>query len=109
MVALAESVRRDMRGKGISASVLAPMRVVSNIDRSFRNRPTELGGPTANRAHTNEELKGLEGRVLATEDVARLVLDGVRRDDLVIHTHVEAEAHFRKRAERIAQSFANAL
>ena len=109
VVALAESVRKDMRAKGISASVLAPMRVVSNIDRSSRNRPADLGGPTANRTYSDGELEGLEGRTLAPDDVARLVLEGVRRDDLVIHTHVEAEGFFRKRAERIAQSFPHAL
>lgn len=48
-------------------------------------------------------------RTLATDDVAQLVLDGVRRDDLVIHPHKEAEGFFRKRAERIAQSFGSAL
>lgn len=105
VVALAESVRKDTRDTAISASVLCPMRVSSNIDFSARNRPIELGGASANRTYTDEERGALQGRTLDPERVAGLVLRGVRDDRLYIHTHREAEQYFRSRADRILGAF----
>lgn len=109
VVALAESVHKDLRSAGIGASVLCPMRVETAIDQSFRNRPPELGGPTANRSYTDEERAQLQGRALDVEPVAELVVDAIRRGDLYIHTHVEAQAYIAKRAEKIQESFKHAL
>jgi NAD(P)-dependent dehydrogenase (short-subunit alcohol dehydrogenase family) len=109
VVALAESVYKDMRGTGIGSSVLCPMRVETAIDQSFRNRPAELGGPTANRSYTDEERAQLQGRALDVAPVARLVVEAMIRGDLYIHTHVEAQAYVAKRAEKIQESFKHAL
>ncbi len=109
VVALAESVRKDAREHGIGASVLCPMRVTSNIDYSARNRPEALGGKHANRTYTDEERAALDGRMLAVEPVAHMVLEAIRSNAPYIHTHKEAEAYFRKRAERISSAFASAL
>jgi NAD(P)-dependent dehydrogenase (short-subunit alcohol dehydrogenase family) len=109
VVALAESVAKDAREHHIGASVLCPMRVESAIDQSYRNRPESLGGPTANRSYTAEELAQLHGRALPTEPVGELVAAAVERGDLYIHTHKEAQAFIAKRAERIQASFAHAL
>jgi NAD(P)-dependent dehydrogenase (short-subunit alcohol dehydrogenase family) len=107
VVALAESLRKDVRGTGIGVSVLCPMRVTSNIDRSYRNRPEELGRNTS--TYSAEDLAALQGRTLAPEVVAALVLDGIRRNQLYIHTHKEAEPLVRGRAERIGAAFAYAI
>lgn len=109
VVALAESLRKDVAQHGIGVSVLCPMRVTSNIDFSARNRPEELGGANANRTYTEEERANLAGRMLSAEDTARLVLDGIRRNAPYLHTHKEAEAFFRARADKILAAFANAL
>ncbi|MEQ8232446.1 MAG: SDR family NAD(P)-dependent oxidoreductase [Gammaproteobacteria bacterium] len=109
VVALAESLRKDVRHHGIGVSVLCPMRVVSNIDFSARNRPDALGGPTANRTYTDEERAALDGRLLDVDPVATLVLDAIRRNDLYIHTHREAREYFGKRAERVSAAFDHAL
>lgn len=109
VVALAESVRKDLRGTAISASVLCPMRVQSNIDFSARNRPIVLGGAAANRSYTDEERGALQGRTLDADAVAELVLDGVVEDRLYIHTHREAQAYFDARADRISGAFKAAL
>ncbi len=109
VVALAESVYKDLRGTGIGASVLCPMRVSTRIDQSARNRPAELGGTTANRSYTEEELGGLQGRTLEVEQVAPLVLDAIRHNRLYIHTHREALAYVKARAERIMSAFDRAL
>jgi NAD(P)-dependent dehydrogenase (short-subunit alcohol dehydrogenase family) len=104
VVALAESLRKDLRETPLGVSVLCPMRVTSNIDDSYRHRPAELGGAIVN-TYTPEEKAALQGRTLEAPAVAQLVLDGVRRDQFYIHTHQEAEALFRRRADRIAADF----
>ncbi len=109
VVALAESVHKDMRGSGIGSSVLCPMRVETAIDQSFRNRPAELGGPTANRSYSEEERSQLQGRALEVDPVAGLVVDAIIRGDLYIHTHGEAQVYVAKRAEKIQESFKHAL
>jgi NAD(P)-dependent dehydrogenase (short-subunit alcohol dehydrogenase family) len=109
VVALAESVHKDLRGTKISASVLCPMRVSTNIDQSARNRPPELGGTTANRTYTEEERGALQGRTLAAEQVAELVLEAIRNDWLYIHTHREALPYVKGRADRILSAFDKAL
>lgn len=109
VVALAESLRKDVREHAIGVSVLCPMRVASNIDFSARNRPDELGGPEANRTYTDEERAALEGRLLAVEPVADLVIAAIEHNHPYIHTHKEAAQYFDKRARRIANAFELAL
>lgn len=105
VVALAESLHKDLRGTGIGVSVLCPMRVTTNIDQSYRNRPAELGGAQANRTYTAEERATLNGATLTTAPVAELVLDAMRREALYIHTHRDAQQFFHRRAERIEGAF----
>ena len=108
-VALAESLQKDLRDEGIGVSVLCPMRVTSNIDFSNRNRPEDLGGPTANRTYTEEERASLNGATLAVEPVADLVVDAIKRNALYIHTHKIAAQYFTRRAQRITEAFEYAL
>lgn len=106
VVALAESLRKDLRGTRISASVLAPMLVESRIRESQRNRPSELGAP---KSLVPAAERAEDTRMVSAGDAARLILDGVRRDDLFIHTHKEAEGFIRRRLDRIVESFPHAL
>ena len=85
------------------------MRVTTNIDHSFRNRPQKLGGQVANRTYTETERAELNGATLTAAAVAGLVLDAVRRNDLYIHTHKEAQAFVHRRGERIESTFVHAF
>ena len=107
VVALAESLRKNLSETAIGVSVLCPMRVSTNIDRSYRNRPTELGRKTS--AYSEDERASLVGRPLEPDLVADLVLDAIQRDQMYIHTHKEAEALVRRRAERLCADFTHAL
>ncbi|WP_439817539.1 SDR family NAD(P)-dependent oxidoreductase [Zavarzinia sp. CC-PAN008] len=109
VVALAECLQKDLRDHGIGVSVLCPMRVATNIDHSYRNRPADLGGPTANRTYSDDELAALAGRTLDVADVGDLVVDSIRRNDLFIVTHKEAQGFVKRRFDRIDQAFAHAL
>lgn len=109
VVALAESLHKDLRGTPIGASVLCPMRVTTNIDNSARNRPAELGGPETAYAYTDADEGALQGRTLTAEATADLVLNGILAKRLYLHTHKEARAFFEARARRIAEAFDAAL
>lgn len=109
VVALAECLQKDLREHGIDVSVLAPMRVTSNIDFSKRNRPAALGGPSNEALFSKEELEQLSGREISSESVAELVLAGMRRGDLYIHTHAEAKPFLRRRWERMDAAFNHML
>lgn len=107
VVALAESLRKDLRGTRIGVSVLCPMLVQSNIDKADRNRPPGTGHSLDPRSA--EELAARQSRVLDAGPVADLILDGIRHDRFYIHTHKEAEPMFRRRVERICAAFDQAL
>jgi NAD(P)-dependent dehydrogenase (short-subunit alcohol dehydrogenase family) len=109
VVALAECLQKDLKAHDIGVSVLCPMRVTTNIDESFRNRPVELGGPKANRTYSDEEKAQLAGRELRVEPVADLVVDAIRTNALYIHTHKEAREFVRRRFERMDAAFDRAL
>jgi short-subunit dehydrogenase len=109
VVALAESLHKDLRGTGIGASVLCPMRVKTNIDNSSRNRPQDLGGPATANVYADAESGSLEGRTLTVEQTAQLVLDGIAEKRLYLHTHKEARPFWESRASKIAAAFDQAL
>jgi NAD(P)-dependent dehydrogenase (short-subunit alcohol dehydrogenase family) len=109
VMALAECLSKDLREQGIAVSVLAPMRVATNIVTSSRNRPIELGGPSLSKIYSEEERASLSGRELPVEVVGDLVVEAIRRKDLYIQTHQEAREFLRRRWERLDLGFAHAL
>ena len=107
VVALTECMVRDLKPHGIGASVLCPMILETNINRSERNRPTELGGAKSQRQQTKEESQSMRGRVLTPELAAEKVVKAVKNNELYIHTHEEARDFIRRRFERIDRAFAS--
>ena len=104
VVALMEVLHRELRGHGIGASVLCPMRVRTNIDASGRNRQADYGGPEAQNYPQVEDGQ-LAGRVIDVTEVAALVVDGIRRNRLYLVPHAESRAMIRRRFERIDRAF----
>lgn len=107
VVAMAEVLHKELRNDRIGASVLCPMRVATNINRSERNRPEAFGGPDAghpvpDQAEDNPELAG---RVLHVDDVAEMVSAAVFTDRLYIVPHGESRSMVRRRFERIDRAF----
>jgi short-subunit dehydrogenase len=106
VVALAESLWRDLRGTPVGVSVLCPQRVHSNIDKSYRNRP---GDVAAQAPVEDAPGKMVAARTLDTDDVARMVLAAVKRNDLFIVTHKESRESVRRRFQRIDEAFVHAV
>jgi short-subunit dehydrogenase len=107
VAALADSLRIDLHGTGIGVSLLCPMVVQTNITNSTRNRPPEFGGPVVTRF--DEASLAHLGRTLNADQVAALVVDGVRHNRRYIHTHKEAEKPIRNRMDKLLAAFEHAL
>ncbi len=107
VVALAEVLQRELRPHNIGASVLCPMRVATNIGNSERNRPTDLGGPSASPPvePQGEDNANMAGRVLAADDVATQVVKAIVANRLYILPHEESRKSIRRRFERIDRTF----
>lgn len=104
VVALMEVLHRELRPHGIGASVLCPMRVRTKIDDSGRNRQPGYGGPEAQHYPKVEEGQ-MAGRVIPVEEVAALVVKGIRRNQLYLLPHAESREMIRRRFERIDRAF----
>ncbi len=102
VVALAECLANDLRAVGapIGVSVLTPSAVATAIgdsQRSRRDRP----GPDAGADRIEEILRDFCAAGLAPDDVAKMVVDGVRRGDFLIPTKDGFAEFIRVRAEAL--------
>ena len=107
VVALAEVLRRELRPHGISSTVLCPMRVGTNIGKSERNRPADMGGPEASPGVADQDAgnEDLAGQVLDVDDVAELTVEAVLANRLYVLPHEESRGFIRNRFERIDRTF----
>jgi NAD(P)-dependent dehydrogenase (short-subunit alcohol dehydrogenase family) len=109
VVALAESVAKDVRDARYRRVRAVPHAGLQQHRLECTQSPQHLGGPTANRTYTDEERAALDGRMLDAEPVAELVLEAIRNNELYVHTHREAQTYFDRRAARISKAFGRAL
>ena len=92
VVCLTEGMYKEFKGMGakLSASVLCPGLINTNILDAERNRPPELGGPTdkaALRPEVREWSATFEAALklgIAPEDVAQMVFEAIRGDHFYI-------------------------
>lgn len=100
VVAISETLREELAGEGIGVSVLCPGVVSTNIvANAIRDRPAggaEMQMPDIDPATV---------RVVAPEDVGRLVRQAIEGNDLYIFTHPEFERLVRARFDRILSAF----
>ena len=105
VVALSECLYRDLSAHGIGVSVLCPMRVATRIDLSARNRPIDLGGDPRAELPPPPDPAIFPCRTLAVEEVAELVLRGIRKGSLYLLPHPESRAFIARRFQRIDRAF----
>jgi NAD(P)-dependent dehydrogenase (short-subunit alcohol dehydrogenase family) len=110
VVALAETLAREVRANGIGVSVLCPMIVDTNLmANSERVRDADYG-PGASEAETVAQLASGPSQqdddsVLDVDDVARLTADAILANRLYVLPHRAARDSIRRRCERIDRTF----
>jgi NAD(P)-dependent dehydrogenase (short-subunit alcohol dehydrogenase family) len=108
VVALAETLAREVKANGIGVSVLCPMIVETNLlANTERVRSADYGPATRSAAETVEQLASdpTDDSVLNVEDVARLTADAILANRLYVLPHRAARDSIRRRFERIDRIF----
>ncbi|KUI01664.1 SDR family NAD(P)-dependent oxidoreductase [Mycobacterium sp. IS-3022] len=108
VVALAETLSREMRGNGIGVTVLCPMIVDTNLlANTERVRSQDYGPPTPSDAETVQQLASdpSDDSVLDVDEVARLTADAIQANRLYVLPHSAARGSIRRRFERIDRTF----
>jgi NAD(P)-dependent dehydrogenase (short-subunit alcohol dehydrogenase family) len=108
VVALAETLAREVRPNGIGVSVLCPMIVETNLlANTERVRSADYGPPKSSEAENVEQLASAptDDSVLDVEDVARLTADAIVANRLYVLPHRAARDSIRRRFERIDRTF----
>jgi NAD(P)-dependent dehydrogenase (short-subunit alcohol dehydrogenase family) len=107
VVALAETLRREIRQHNIGVSVLCPLRVETKIGNSERNRTADFGGakaPARAQAPTSSNIV-MAGEVMKPEEVAAKVVDAIVANRLYILPHDDSRELIRRRFQRIDATF----
>lgn len=100
VVGLSETLQKDLRPYNIGVSVLCPMGVATAIRRSDRNRPAHLRNPAPGPGGE----AALIGRTLPPDEVARMVVAGIRAGRLYVITHREGLEPLRRRFQRMERA-----
>ncbi|OBK78535.1 SDR family NAD(P)-dependent oxidoreductase [Mycobacterium sp. 1164985.4] len=108
VVALAETLSREVRGNGIGVTVLCPMIVDTNLlANTERVRSDDYGPATASAADSVQQLASdpSDESVLDVDEVARLTADAIEANRLYVLPHSAARGSIRRRFERIDRTF----
>lgn len=108
VVALAETLSREVRADGIGVTVLCPMIVDTNLlANTERVRSDDYGPATPSPADTVQQLapNPADDSVLDVDEVARLTVDAILANRLYVLPHSAARGSIRRRFERIDRVF----
>jgi NAD(P)-dependent dehydrogenase (short-subunit alcohol dehydrogenase family) len=108
VVALAETLAREVRPNGIGVSVLCPMIVETNLlANTERVRSADYGPATPSAAESVDQLASAptDDSVLNVEDVARLTADAVLANRLYVLPHRASRDSIQRRFARIDRTF----
>lgn len=108
VVALSETLRKELEDTGIGVSVLCPGGVATNIGSAERNRPGELksaaGRPSGLEGMDLSALSALSD-ALDPSVVGDMVLEAVQSNDAYIFTHPDWESMSDERFSALKASF----
>ena len=105
VVALAETLSREVRPNGIGVSVLCPMIVDTDLmANSGRVRSSEYG-PASSAEPPQDLPSAATDPEVRAEDVARLTADAILANRLYIVPHQAARPSIQRRFERIDRAF----
>ena len=106
VLGLTETLRNELQGTAVSISALCPAAVRTRITDSERNRPASLMPATPPPAHTPSSSFQLSP-ALQPEEVADMVLEGIRRDQLYIFTDMMIRPLIDAHHERMVEEFSH--
>lgn len=103
-VGYTEMLRGELAGTGVSASVLCPGMVASNLTAtSARNRPGAYGGPE--KTAPPETPSDLAAQMMSPETCGEIVARGIESDLLHILTHPESRGMVEARFEGLRSDY----
>jgi NAD(P)-dependent dehydrogenase (short-subunit alcohol dehydrogenase family) len=106
VVALAETLAREVKGNGIGISVLCPMVVETKlVSNSERIRGADYGLAATPDVTGNLGPLPAQEDTLSVDDVARLTADAILADRLYVLPHEAARASIKRRFDRIDRTF----
>ena len=106
VVGYSERLQQELEPDGIGVSLLCPAGVRTRIGEARRNRQAQFGGPVvAPPRPPRGPDADRDPRWLDPMDVGKLVIQGIRRNRLYIHTDASWERLYRERFERILADF----
>ena len=112
VVGMSEAMRADLEPCGIGVSVLCPGMVRTRILESERTRPedfetTSADANAAAEAH-NEVMQLAMGTAIEPEDVADLVVNGIKDNQLYLFPHAEMKSAAEARMQELVGAFGEA-
>jgi NAD(P)-dependent dehydrogenase (short-subunit alcohol dehydrogenase family) len=107
VVALAETLAREVRPNGIGVSVLCPMIVETNLLANTERVRSDDYGPAHSEAETVQQLASApdDDSVLDVDDVARLTADAILANRLYVLPHRSSRDSIQRRFARIDRTF----
>jgi NAD(P)-dependent dehydrogenase (short-subunit alcohol dehydrogenase family) len=113
IVGLTEVLAAELAGSKIGVSVLCPGPVRTRMVDNGRNRPARFGGPfdlasDAANAERNARYLAMIAKGMPPEQVAEIVLAGIRRNQLYIFTHADRRGEVDARLDRVRGGFEGA-
>jgi NAD(P)-dependent dehydrogenase (short-subunit alcohol dehydrogenase family) len=107
VVALAETLAREVRPNGIGVSVLCPMIVETNLLANTERVRSDDYGPARSEPQNVQQLASApeDDSVLNVEDVARLTTEAILANRLYVLPHRAARESIQRRFGRIDRTF----
>ena len=112
VVGMSESLQKDMEPHGIGVSVLCPGMVRTRILESERTRPEDFdvadaGAEEAAQAH-NQIMNLAMNTGIPAEEVADMVVQGIKSNQLYLFPHAEMKAAAEERMSQVVGAFGEA-
>ena len=101
VVGFSEALRAELAPKGVGVSILCPGQVLTRLPDSERLRPRGLGPAGGTSGMLTPFIEG----GMHPDEVAGLVLAGIRSDAAYVFTHAEFRAVLAERFDRVLAAF----
>jgi len=103
-VAMSEVLYSELKGTGISVSVLCPGAVATNIIEAAKHRPTEYGS-SGDKPVVAGDVEEFLAQGLNPDIVGKLVLEAMRENQFYVFTDPRMIKALERRVDRIRQGF----